>query len=74
MRSATQAAWHSFDDDGSEYLALFNLSDTQRTIAAEGFSRPPAHYCELWGRDTLLRSSTSAGIPAHGTVLIRAEF
>ena len=74
MRSAAQAAWHSFDDDGSEYLALFNLSDTQRTVAAEGFSRPPVQFSELWGRDALLRSSTSADIPAHGMALIRAEF
>ena len=74
MRSDTQAAWHCLDDDGSEYLALFNLSDAEMIVAAEGFSRPPVQYSELWGRDALLLSCTSAGIPAHGAVLIRAEF
>ncbi|MDO4741185.1 MAG: alpha-galactosidase, partial [Eubacteriales bacterium] len=75
-RDAAHAAWHSFDEDGSEYLALFNLSDEPAEVGVsdEVWTKTPVSICELWGRDELVKDCTSAVIPAHGAVLIRAEF
>lgn len=73
FRDSRQAVWHSQDDDGSEYLALFNLSDADKIVCAEGFSKPPSKFAELWGRDSLLLGPSSAKVPAHGAILIRGE-
>ncbi len=73
FRNSNQAAWHSLDEDGSEYLALFNLSDADKVVNAQGFCKPPEKYTELWGRDALLLGPSSAKVPAHGAVLIRGE-
>lgn len=71
FRNDDSAAWHSFDDDNGEYLALFNLSDEERIIKAdECIKQTAAVYEELWGRDDLLLNACSARIPAHGAVLI----
>ena len=71
VRDDAQAAWHSMDEDGSEYVALFNLSDDEREIAVKPIKAK--RYRELWGRDFLLTGATSAKLPAHGAALIRLE-
>ena len=75
-RDAEKAAWHSFDADGAEYLALFNLSDDEAEVSVPEsvWSKKPVSIRELWGRDELVKNCTSAVIPPHGAVLIRAEF
>ncbi len=72
LRDEHQAAWHSFDEDGSEYLALFNLSDSELEVKG-AFEKQPVKTVELWGRDSLLTSASAARIPPHGAVLIRAS-
>jgi len=71
-RTENAAAWHSYDEDGSEYLALFNLSDDTAEVFAD-LPWEPGDVKELWGRDELLTSAVSARIPAHGAVLIRRK-
>ncbi|MBP3541142.1 MAG: glycoside hydrolase family 27 protein [Clostridia bacterium] len=72
QRTDSAAAWHSYDEDGSEYLALFNLSDEEQEISAEiDFGGKAIR--ELWGRDDLLTGANSARIPAHGAILIHAK-
>lgn len=76
MRNDECAAWHSFGDDSGEYIALFNLSDSEREVSVPEtvWTNKPVSIRELWGRDELVRNCTSAIVPAHGAVLIRAEF
>ena len=75
FRDDEQAAWHTFDEDGSEYLALFNLGDEPRTVQAPtAFAGQPKAFAELWGRDALLTGATSATLPPHGAALIKASF
>lgn len=69
-RTENEAAWHSYDEDGSEYLALFNISDEEQVVSA-ALPWDKAEVKELWGRNELLLSGASARIPAHGAVLIR---
>ena len=69
FRNDTRAAWHSFDENGDEYLALFNLSEGELEVKGE-FENPSGNAVELWGRGHLLTSDCSAVIPPHGAVLI----
>ena len=69
FRNDTRAAWHSFDENGDEYLALFNLSEGELEVKGE-FENPNGNAVELWGREHLLTSDCSAVIPPHGAVLI----
>ncbi len=72
FRDGEKAAWHSYDEDGGEYLALFNLTDAEAEICApDGWVTEPAKVCELWGRDELLTGKSSANIPPHGAVLLK---
>lgn len=75
-REKNRAAWHSVDEDGGEYLALFNLSEAEAEIGVseDVWSRKPISMRELWGRDERVKSCVSAIVPPHGAVLIRAEF
>lgn len=72
----SMAAWHSFGDDGSEYLALFNLSDAQAEIGVPEtvWSKQPVIVRELWGRNALLKGDAAAVLSPHDAVLLRAEF
>ncbi len=75
FRDDNQAAWHTTDENGDEYIALFNLSDAERKVEAPGaFTKPPRAFDELWGRKALLTGPTGALLPAHGAALIRASF
>ena len=75
-RNGSMAAWHSFDEDGSEYIALFNLSDAEAEVSVPDtvWTKTPVSIRELWGRDDLVKNCSCALVPPHGAVLIRAEF
>ncbi len=72
--SENEAAWASRDEDGSEYLALFNLSDDEREVRAGSFDKTALQYEELWGRNGLLTGPSGAKLPAHGCALIKYSF
>ena len=72
-RDENEAVWHTLDEDGSEYWALFNLSDEERVIEAPAPSKAPRMVTELWEREGLLLGATSAKVPAHGAVITRLE-
>ncbi len=74
FRTEDAAAWTSTDAQGDHYLALFNLSDEERTGAAlDWLDQTPAETKELWGRDNLLQGHESALLPSHGAALIRCR-
>ena len=72
-RDDTQAVWHTFDEDGSEYGALFHLADEERAVEASAPKAAPRKVTELWERETLLLSFTRGKVPAHGAVWIGLE-
>lgn len=77
FRDDQKAAWQSFDDDGSVYAALFNLSDAAATVSLglDGMEIPGGAYSvrELWtGKgmgvtDAYIR----ADLPPHGAALYK---
>ncbi len=73
FRNEEEAAWYCKDDEGREYLALFNLSDDERTVSApvKVFKSTAKEAKELWGRQERLLSPESADLPAHGCVIVR---
>ncbi len=73
FRNEEEAAWYCKDDEGREYLALFNLSDDERTVSApvKVFKSTAKEAKELWGSQERLLSPESADLPAHGCVIVR---
>ncbi|MBO4367288.1 MAG: glycoside hydrolase family 27 protein, partial [Clostridia bacterium] len=73
FRNEEEAAWYCKDDNGREYLALFNLSDDERKVSApvKVFTGTAKDVKELWGRQERLLSPVSAKLPAHGCVIVR---
>lgn len=75
-RDDGQAAWKSFDRDGGVYAALFNLSETERTVAADlaeiGISGSFI-LRDLWKREDIgtVSDTVKAVIPAHGARLYK---
>lgn len=84
MRDDGQAVWVSEDNDGKAiYVAVFNLSDTERRIAvcademelADMDSFRGMKLEELWSGETVLNDTDNleATVPAHGARLFRIE-
>ncbi|NMA33752.1 MAG: glycoside hydrolase family 27 protein [Clostridiaceae bacterium] len=84
MRDDEQAVWVSGDNDGKGiYVAVFNLSDTERRIAvcademelADMDSFRGMKLEELWSGETVLNDTDNleATVPAHGARLFRIE-
>lgn len=84
MRDDGQAVWVSEDNDGKAiYVAVFNLSDTERRIAvcademelADMDSFRGMKLEELWSGETILNNADNleATVPAHGARLFRIE-
>jgi hypothetical protein len=84
MRDDEQAVWVSGDNDGKGiYVAVFNLSGTERRIAVcadeaelaaiDSFSGIKLE--ELWSGETVLNDTDNleATVPAHGARLFRIE-
>lgn len=66
------AAWKNTCEDGTNYLALFNLSDVQQTVTVDraeaGFGDSPV--TEVWSKITApYRGSYT--IPPHGSLMFR---
>lgn len=74
-RNETHAIWGSHDEDGSFYLALFNLSDERREVSCplEEFSLDEVQVRDLWLHLDLglSRGQVNATLPPHGSVLYR---
>ncbi|WP_099204135.1 glycoside hydrolase family 27 protein [Scatolibacter rhodanostii] len=76
FRNEETAAWKSFDKDGSVYIALFNLSDSDSEIAVSfeeaGLTGTAAIY-DLWDKATIgnADSEIKANIPMHGAKLYK---
>ena len=76
FRDDTEAAWCSMDEDGSVYVALFNLSDEKRSVSV-GFDdldlSGSFHVKELWSGavNSGIDSVLEALLPAHGAVLYK---
>jgi hypothetical protein len=84
MRDDEQAVWVSGDNDGKGiYVAVFNLSGTERRIAvcadeaelADMDSFRGMKLEELWSGETILNNADNleATVPAHGARLFRIE-
>ena len=84
MRDDGQAVWVSEDNDGKAiYVAVFNLSDTERRIAvcademelADMDSFRGMKLEELWSGETILNNADNleATVPAHGARLFRIK-
>ncbi|MCH4239462.1 MAG: glycoside hydrolase family 27 protein [Oscillospiraceae bacterium] len=77
-RTDTAAVWMSEDDeDGSLYVALFNLSDELQTVACPleelGVSTIKAEVRDLWQKKNLgiVETELSAELPAHDAALLK---
>jgi len=74
-RDEGHAVWMSQDEDGSAYIALFNLSSQVREIAVDvracGFA--PSRARDLWNHAEVPLSSCtlSAPVAPHGAMLVR---
>lgn len=78
FRDADKAAWSSVDEDGSIYLALFNLSDekAELSICLSDYELTGGYEVrDLWNRSALGRAEEmlSATLEAHGAVLYRLQ-
>ena len=76
FRNDNEAAWCSTDEDGSVYVALFNLSDSKRRVSAD--------FCELeltgsfnskelWSGEKIsgIDDAVEALLPSHGAMLFK---
>lgn len=78
VRDDNHAIWISHDEDGSVYVALFNLDDCGRevSIPLDGLvDWPCAAATDFWQHvpHTLKGNVVSATLPAHGAALFRVE-
>jgi hypothetical protein len=75
MREGDEVAWTATGKAGTEYLALFNLGESAKTIERkyQGYKLPGKAYAsrELWSNTKAGRSDTvKVTLPAHGAVLL----
>lgn len=76
FRDDAQAVWTSLDEDGSVYVALFNLSDAVKEVAV-GFEalelEERRRVRELWSGKDLgeTQSGIKARLPVHGAALYK---
>lgn len=72
-RSREQAVWLSYDEDGGQYAALFNLSSDPRTVALDlsALEMPaPSAARDLWAHtEQPVSGVLSADLPPHGAAL-----
>lgn len=77
FRTDDEAAWTSVDEDGSVYLALFNLSDedgrTVRVLLSDLDLTGPQALRDLWQAADLgvAENTVSAVLPRHASALYR---
>lgn len=76
-RNRDEAAWTSDDEDGSRYVALFNLSDAPRAMGVDlaALDMTRAAVRDLWAKADVgeREARVEAEVPAHGAKLFRVR-
>lgn len=74
FRTAEEAAWTNKAQD-TPYIALFNLSDAQRTVSAEAGEEDGTVFTDVWsGASVSVRDGhISCTLPPHGAVLLKMD-
>jgi hypothetical protein len=73
------AVWMSFDEDGSAYLALFNLSEEEQQVAADfascGFGFEPTKARDLWAHKEISfgLGGISVTLKSHAAALVKVS-
>ena len=75
-RTPEEAVWKSFDEDGSVYAALFNLSEEERVVSVQADELENSEdwvIRDLWKQRDLgvMTGKLDCKLPPHGAVLYR---
>lgn len=75
-RTPEEAVWKSFDEDGSVYAALFNLSEEERVVSVQADELENSEgwvIRDLWKQCDLgvMTGKLDCKLPPHGAVLYR---
>ena len=75
-RTPEEAVWKSFDEDGSVYAALFNLSEEERVVSVQADELENSEgwvIRDLWKQCDLgvMTEKLDCKLPPHGAVLYR---
>lgn len=78
FRDENKAAWRTLGQDGTPYIALFNLSDAPLTVEAPisvpEMEIPSADATELWSGETLRVTNTiAATLAPHDSAVYRIQ-
>jgi len=76
FRTKTGTAWADTAEDGTRYIALFNLSSRQTTVRAYSGAGAGTVFTDAWtGKQAVadLDSSVCFRLPVHGAALLYAE-
>lgn len=73
FRSANEAGWMSEDDDGSTYVALFNLSDEEKRVCADIDGINGKKILDIWGNADYEANgdSLSASLKPHASAFFK---